>query len=785
MRRIFALTLLVIGLLHIAGGARLLWLGGSPYYLIAGIATAASGILVWTNDRRGVWLYGAILVATLAWAIWEAGFDGWALAARLVAPWVLSLLFLLPSLRGTQQVAAGQPTGWKAFVAGTVGAILIGAIAHAMGPADYPDPLYRTGIASWSGESFSAPVSDQDDWLNYGNDIGGSRFNGLDQLNPGNVGKLTVAWEVHLGSGPGGELAPSLEATPIKVGESLYVCTAFNDVISIDAESGHINWRFKSGIDLVGRANAACRGVAFFHVPGHTGLCARRIITNTVDARLIALDAATGQLCPDFGAGGQTDLTTGMGSPDIGYYYVSSAPTIVRSKIVLGGWVSDGQQWGEPSGVIRAYDATTGRFAWAFDVGRPDEHGEPGPGQTYTHSTPNSWAPMSADPELGLVYAPTGNPAVDYYGAQRRPFDEKYGSAVVALDIETGALRWSFQTTHHDLWDYDTASQPSLVDIPTAGGVQRALVQPTKRGEIFLLDRVTGQPLTEVQERPVPQAGSVPGERNSPTQPFSVGMPSVGGARYRERDMWGLTPLDQLWCRIKFREARYEGTMTPPGLTPWIADPGVIGGVDWGGASVDRDRALLIVNSNRVSNYNVLIPRAEAEAMGIRPSVKGSPRAVHGIFPQGNTPYAARVTPFLSPLDAPCNEPPYGRMSVIDLRTHKVVWSNRLGTARDSGPWGLPSMLPFALGVPNIGGSIATRGGLIFVAATQELAIRALDVTTGKQLWSARLPAGGQATPMSYWSERSQRQFVVIAAGGRRTLQSKLGDSIIAYALPK
>lgn len=668
-------------------------------------------------------------------------------------------------------------------------AVVVGAAAHAIGPHDYPDPLYEAGVANGAphtaGRATTAPaIALVGDWLNYGNDVGGSRFSGLDQLTPETVGKLQVAWQVHTGPAPKGAKG-SLEVTPLKVGDSVYVCTGYNDVISLDAETGHVNWRFRSGNDLTGRPSAACRGVAFYQVPDASGLCAQRIITNTIDARLIALDAASGRPCPDFGTNGQTDLTTGMGKVQKGYYYVSSAPTVVRGKIVLGGWVSDGQYWGEPSGVIRAYDATTGQFAWAFDMGRPNDHGQPAPGETYTHSTPNSWAPMSADPELGLVYAPTGNATPDYYGAQRRAFDDRYSSSVVALDADTGTVRWSFQTSHHDLWDYDIASQPTLVDIPTAGGVQRALVQPTKRGEIFLLDRTNGRPLATVDEKPVPQAGKAPGERLSPTQPFSVGMPSFRGPRWRERDMWGVTPLDQLWCRIKFKEARYEGTMTPPGLTPNISYPGYLGGVDWGGVSIDRDRDLLIVNSNRVGNYDKLIPRAQADAMGIEPVHEGGKGDVGGAVAQANTPFAADIRPFLSPLGTPCNEPPYGLITAVDLRTHKVVWSHPLGTARDSGPFGIPSMLPIGMGVPNAGGSITTRGGLIFIAATQERTFRAFDVRTGKQVWSARLPAGGQATPMTYWSNRSGRQFVLIATGGNASLRSKLGDMLVAYALPE
>ncbi len=449
---------------------------------------------------------------------------------------------------------------------------------------------------------------------------------------------------------------------------------------------------------------------------------------------------------------------------------------------VLGGWVSDNQYWGEPSGVIRAFDAVTGSLAWAFDMGRPDQHGAPKPGQTYTPSTPNSWGPMSADEKLGLVYAPTGNATPDYYGVQRRPFDERYTSAVVALDADTGDVRWSFQTAHHDLWDYDVASQPTLVDIPTRDGVKQALVQPTKRGEIFILDRLTGKPISTVAERAVSQTGQVPGERLSPTQPFSVDMPSFRGADLRERDMWGVTPLDQLWCRLQFRKARYDGPATPPGLTPNLVFPGFVGGIDWGGVSIDRDRNILIVNSMRMANYDRLLTRSEADSHRSK-----GPADAHGDdvnLPQGNTPFGANVKIFLSPLGVPCIAPPYGRISAVDLVTHRLLWSRPLGTARDSGPFGIPSMLPIEMGLPNTGGSLTTRGGLVFIGAVPERAIRAFDVRNGAELWKARLPFSGHATPMTYVSPRSGRQFVVIMTGGNSVLRSPPGDMMVAYALP-
>jgi len=455
--------------------------------------------------------------------------------------------------------------------------------------------------------------------------------------------------------------------------------------------------------------------------------------------------------------------------------------------VVVGGWVMDGMYWGEPSGVIRAFDAASGKLGWAFDVGRPDRTGAPPAGETYTPATPNSWAPMSVDEQLGLIYAPTGNATPDNYGAQRRPFDDEWSSAVVAIDGETGRPRWRFQTTHHDVWDYDVASQPTLLDLQVGGRLRHALIQPTKRGEVFVLDRETGQAIMPVKERAAPQAGSVPGERLSPTQPFSEAMPSFRGVDLVERDMWGVTPLDQMWCRIKFREARYEGPLTPPGTSPSILYPGFLGGSNWGGISVDRDRGLMIVNSNFVANYVQLLPRAMAEKLGVRPVGMGAaPKPEgQGVMAQAGTPYASRSMPFLSPLAAPCQAPPWGRITAVDLASGKVAWSHPIGTARDSGPLGLPSMLPFRIGTLNLGGTVSTRGGVIFIAATQDKYLRAIETTTGKVLWRGRLPQAGQATPITYTSPESGRQFVVTAAGGHAFMGTAPGDAIYAYALPK
>lgn len=780
--KIFAGLLIVIGALLTFGGVQLAWLGGSVYYLIAGLLTALSGIALWRGSRVGLWLYGAMLIGTIGWAIAEAGLDGWALVPRLVPPMVLGLgLFLF---------AGRSPSGsnrGKALLAGAaILAVGVGAVSHAM--LDAPlDPALRNGTAAGPArqQAFPSTALPARDWPSYGGEQGMIRHSSLTQITPQNVDRLVPAWSYRTGPTPAG-LGPEtmLEVTPLKIGDSLYLCTGYNDVIALDADTGREKWRYAAGLDVSKAPLANCRGVAYYEAA--TQDCPKRILTNTVGAELLALDARTGRPCRSFGRNGRVSLLTGMGDVRSGYYYVTSAPTLIRGKVVLGGWVYDNQYWGEPSGVIRAFDATTGALAWAWDMGRPEQKGPPPAGQTYTRSTPNSWAPMSSDEALGLVYVPTGNPTPDHFGRQRRPFDEKFGSSVVALDAATGDVRWSFQTTHHDLWDYDVASAASLIDLPTPTGVRKALVQPTKRGEMFLLDRVTGEPISDVRELAVPQRGHAPEERLAPTQPFSVGMPGFGGPPIRESMMWGLTPLDQLWCRIEFRKMRYEGPFTPPGLSKSLSYPGWSGGSNWGGVSIDSRRAIMIANSTRFPVTIKLIPRSEADRLGIKPvdpAAQPKGDAHFYTIAQGGTPYAVEVLPFLSPLGVPCLQPPYGMISAVDLATRKLLWTKPFGSTRESGPMGLRSHLPLPMGVPQHGGAMTTAGGVTFIGASQDGRFRAFSTETGRLLWEVALPAGGNAVPMTYQG-RSGEQFVVIAAGGSRPLRSKLGDYVIAYKLP-
>ncbi|MGE4430360.1 MAG: membrane-bound PQQ-dependent dehydrogenase, glucose/quinate/shikimate family [Sphingobium sp.] len=767
------------GLLMLAGGILLLFEGGSAYYAAAGGLLLLAAACRWRGIGRGaVASYALFLILTIFWTWRETGGSGWGLLPRLPIPLFFGLLFLPRPVRDRLWKRPGLTAG------AAIGLLAICIAILVVRPESSGSATAGLGTAGSGTGTMAARQTNRDaPWLHFGGDLAGTRFSMADQITPANVAGLKLAWTYRVGEintvGKGG-----FQATPIKIGQTLYLCTGFNDIIALDSETGRQIWRHAAGTDLTGVRSAGCRGVAYFKVPDATGPCAERIITNTVDARLLAVDRFTGRRCGDFGHDGAVSLLKGMGVRIKGYYYPTSAPTIARGKIIVGGWVTDNQYWGEPSGVIRAFDARTGAFSWAFDIGRPKDQREPAEGRTYTLSTPNSWGPMSADETLGLVYAPLGNPTPDYYGAQRRPFDEEYGTSVAAIDLETGQSRWVFQTVHHDLWDYDVPAQPTLIDIPIGDGgeVRKALLQPTKRGEIFLLDRETGKSIAPVTERPVPQSGAAPGERLSPTQPFSA-LPSLIGEPLSEERMWGLTPLDQLWCRIRFRQARYEGIFTPPGLTPSITYPGYLGGTNWGGLTVDKRTGRLIVNMSHVPNYTRLIPRAQADAAGVEP-VRPGGSGSFAIMAQSGTPYAVTNHPFLSPLGVPCNQPPFGRIASIDLRSGKMIWAETLGTTRDAGPWGMASHLPLRTGMPNTGGPISTAGGLVFIGATQDRAIRAFDSATGRLLWSARLPAGGQATPMTYISERSGRQFLVIAAGGNALLGSKLGDYIMAYALP-
>jgi len=775
------------GLVLGAGGVYLLMLGGTPYYLLAGLGTLITGLGLIKGRGWALHLYALVLLGTVLWALYEVGLRGWELEPRLLIPTCLGIYLLLPWV--VKRVGVAHYGRAQAPLAlAVVVSIGVGGASLTRAPGVDGELALPATVASGHDNS----VADGD-WQFYGRTAKGERFSPLDQITPQNVKHLKVAWQAQTGDTmrPGEDVGGTdaghefnFEDTPTKVGDTLYVCTGHSWVVAFDAKTGQKKWSFNPKADTDADVYLACRGVAYYKAPQGTATdCPKRIIAPVLDARVMALNAETGKPCEDFGEHGFISLTQYLGHVQKGFHFVTSPPLVLHDRLILGGWVWDNQAEHEPSGAVRAFNPLTGAIEWAWDVGHTPHNFKPGPSDELTRGTPNAWGVYTADPERNLVYLPMGNATPDYFGGHRRPFDESYSSSVVALDITTGEERWHFQTTHHDLWDMDLPIGPSLVDVPdpgNPGALIPALVQTNKRGEFFMLDRRDGKPIAEVTEKPVPQ-GAVNGDFTSPTQPFSTGLPSVTPADLKESHLWGATPFDQMICRIQFKSFNYRGQFTPPGLKTTIVYPAFDGVIDWMGASIDPDHKVVIANANYIPFIVQMIPRAaqpqvpEWDGKGDQPNNK-SPFA-----PQYGTPYVASVHPWLNPLGVPCNSPPWGTLTAIDLNTRKIAWQHPLGTTRDTGPFGTHNNLPFNTGIFNIGGNIVTKGGLIFVGATADNYLRAIDERNGEVVWQARLPAGGQATPLSYAVEG--KQYVAIAAGGHGGLGTTTGDYVVAYSL--
>jgi membrane-bound PQQ-dependent dehydrogenase (glucose/quinate/shikimate family) len=767
--RLLAAAIALFAIAQAVGGISLTLMGGSSYFVIAAAVMLAGAVLLWFNHPWTRITFHVLAGGTIAWALWETSGELWGMIAR-VGFFLLVWLLVMWASRGTAIPRWRVPAASIALLVLASG--VIGTLVAQDAPS--PTPVKAAGPAA------------EYNWPEYGRTPTSTRFSPLAQITSANVTKLQVAWSYRTGDTPREAdkgLEFTFEATPLKIGDTLYFCTPHSIVIALDAETGAERWRHDPKIDDSGSYIKACRGVAYYKAAEQVTACPERILAGTLDGRMVAVDARTGESCNDFGTNGSTSILTGLGPHKKGYAYMTSAPYIIGRVALVSGWVSDNQSVGEPSGVVRAYDVITGKFAWAWDMGRPGDTKEPPPGETFTKGTPNVWPPMSADPALGLVYLPMGNATPDQWAGHRTAVMDKFGSSVVALDVVTGQPRWQFQLVHHDTWDYDTPSAPVLFDFKRGGESIPALAQFTKMGQLFVLDRRTGEPLIPVEERPVPQVAPS-GDRLSPTQPFSTAV-SLMPSKLTEASMWGLTPLDQIACRIEFHRYRYEGIYTPQTVKGTIQYPAPFGTTDWGGASYDEGRGLLIVPSSYMPFIMRLVPREEADRIVAPAIAAGKDPSTLGIGPQFGTPFGMTAWPMLSPLKMPCIAPPWGLLTAIDPSVNRIVWQHPFGTARDSGPFFWKVGLPIRIGVPSMGGPISTRGGITFIGATLDNYFRAFDTVTGKELWRARTPAGAQATPMTYWSEASGRQFVVTAAGGHGALMTKFGDYIIAYALPK
>jgi len=612
------------------------------------------------------------------------------------------------------------------------------------------------------------------DWPYYAGDAGGSRYSPLAQIDRSDVTGLQVAWEYHTGDvsdGSDNRRKSAFETTPIVVENTMYLTTPFNRGVALDPVSGTEKWRFDPKIDLHAPYSEGLinRGVSQWSDPSKTegDACRRRIFLATIDARLFALDAATGGPCADFGAGGQIDLSRGVANiVRRGEYEETSAPAIAGDLVIVGSSIADNDRVDSPSGVVRAFDARSGELRWSWDP-LPERIAPTGAG--------NAWSTISVDPHRDLVFVPTTSASPDYHGL-KRPGDNKWADSVVALSAKTGRLVWGFQLVHHDLWDYDTAAQPVLATLHGNGGEVPIVIAGNKTGHLFVLDREAGRPVFGVEERLVPNSDAE-GEATAPTQPFPLTPPALTPRRLSAADAWGATEEDRDACRAVMQGLRSEGIFTPPSVQGTLAYPGNLGGMNWSSGAFDPQRQLFVTNVVNLAMEVHLIPRERYDETE-RSARLGQFRAE--VSPQHGTPYGMSRRALLSPRGLPCNPPPWGSLVAVDLADGTVRWSVPLGTTEDiaKDPAAIVS------GTPNLGGPIITAGGLVFIASAMDNYLRAFDVETGAELWKGRLPAGAQALPMTYRLHPGGKQFVVIAAGGHGKLGTKLGDSLVAFALP-
>lgn len=785
---ITALFAALSGLYLLIGGIWLVKLHGSIYYIIAGLVMLTSAWLLYRRRPAALLLYAVFLLGTTLWGLWEVGPDFWALTPRLDVVFFFGLWIALPVIF--------RQTGRGGMARGALVASLVITVA-VLGYAIFNDPQEINGTlspAQATAVKSSSGIADSD-WPAYGRTQEGTRYSPLDQINDKNVDRLQQAWVFRTGdmktaSDPG---ETTDEVTPIKIGDSLYLCTPHQKLIALDAATGKEKWRFDPQLKTdPSFQHVTCRGVSYHDTApaatqdataqtdataASTALCAQRILLPVNDGHLYALDAHSGKLCPDFADNGRLNLQKNMPFARAGAYEPTSPPIVTNNVIVIAGAVTDNYSTREPSGVIRGFDVNSGKLLWAFDSGGKNANILPEGQQLYTPNSPNSWAPAAYDAKLDLVYLPMGVATPDIWGGNRTPEMERFASGLLALNATTGKLAWFYQTVHHDLWDMDVPAQPTLADITDNSGHTIPVVYvPAKTGNIFVLDRRTGAIVVPAPETPVPQ-GAAKGDHVSPTQPYSD-LTYRPQKKLSGKDMWGATMYDQLICRVMFHRLRYDGPFTPPSVQGTLVFPGNLGMFEWGGISVNTDRQIAITNPMALPFVSRLIPRGPNNPMEPEDNSKGGSGTETGIQPQYGVPYGVTLNPFLSPLGVPCKQPAWGYISAIDLKTNHIVWKKRIGTVRDSSP--LP--LPFKVGMPMLGGPISTAGNVVFIAATADNYLRAFNVSNGKALWQARLPAGGQATPMTY--EVNGKQYVVIAAGGHGSFGTKLGDYVIAYALP-
>ncbi|MFN3766616.1 MAG: membrane-bound PQQ-dependent dehydrogenase, glucose/quinate/shikimate family [Aliihoeflea sp.] len=875
-RIILSAIILLIGVALAGQGTWLASLGGSWFYVIMGVGLIVSAGLLWDRRPSGLAVYAVTLLVTLVWAIWESGFDWWALSARGSLLVALGILLLLPPMiRAMHQ--PGQPKAVYGPNSATLaGAILVSGLVAAF--AIWQEPR-DVATGTFPADQMAGLVSyesdvDEGEWVAYGRTAAGQRYSPLADITTDNVANLEVAWTYQTGEERSSDdpVETTYQVTPLVIRDMMYLCTPFGTVIALDPVTGQERWRFDPELQqppTPTTQHMTCRGVSYFDgttnppaaadepqeaveaqpaapaegddaaaaapadesaapsqpepaagprqdltdeerlamsvesvtrqaagvyqnvvtgqaepgaenpvVPqsdtdGYVNqdeACLRRLFAPTSDGRLISVSAETGQICPGFGGeDGTINLWHNMPNITPGSVYTTSPPVVTASVVIVGGAVNDNDSTTSPSGVIRGYDVWTGELLWNFDSKNPEATQPIGEGEIYESNSPNMWSVASYDAALDLVYLPMGNESPDQFGGERGENTERFSSSVTALNASTGEVAWVFQTVHHDLWDYDVPAQPALIDLTIDGATIPSLVVPTKQGDVFVLNRETGEPVHPVEERAVPQ-GAVEGDRTAPTQPASS--VSFRPEALRERDMWGLTPLDQAACRAAFRRMRYEGAFTPPSEQGSIVYPGNFGTFNWGSVAVDPERQIMFGMPVYLAFTSKLIPREDQESRVV--TSEGDP-----VFNENfGAPYAVEMGPFMSPIGLPCQEPAWGYVAAVDLTSGETVYQRVNGTVRDLSP--IP--LPLKMGVPGIGGPIVTKGGVAFLSGTLDYFVRAYDLQTGEEIWQDRLPAGGQATPSTYRGADGN-QYLVVVAGGHGSTGTRAGDYIIAYRL--
>ncbi|MCZ6716786.1 MAG: pyrroloquinoline quinone-dependent dehydrogenase [Gammaproteobacteria bacterium] len=625
-----------------------------------------------------------------------------------------------------------------------------------------------------------ALIADEGGWPYYGNDAGGSRYSPLTQIDATNLDRLEIAWQFRTGElGQNARQGHRLtfQATPVLWGGKLYLSTAFGEAIAVDATTGEEIWRFNSEVPRdMGFGEVASRGVTIWEdgLADPTSDCAARVFMGNILGRLYALDARTGRRCEDFGEQGMVDMRQGARSRNEGNYTITSPPALAGDRLIVGSAIGDNSAVDLARGIVRALDVRSGDLHWTWDP-IPTDPDDPAYStwETGVEETggANAWPPLSVDVGNGLVFVPTGSPSPDFYGGERLG-DGVYANSIVALHIESGEVAWYRQLVHHDVWDYDLPAQPLLIDLRRGGQTIPVVVQTTKMGMVFVFNRVNGEPVYPIEERAVPQGG-VEGEHLSPTQPFSSLPPLVSHDPIGDDDAWGMLFFDKRACAKKLSQYRSDGIFTPPSLQGTMMNPGYAGGSNWGGLAWDPSNQIIVATVMELPLWVRLTPRQEA----IRLQELGQLDR-EGLSSMSGTPYVMNRGLVESPLGIPCTKPPWGNLVAMDLAKGAIAWKKPLGTIEDLAPAIVPNL---ELGTPVIGGAIVTASGLVFVGAASDDYLRAIDLKTGEELWKGRLPAGGQATPMSY--QISGRQYVVIAAGGHGSAGTTRGDYLVAFSL--